>query len=254
MTSIYRPAAKTPSNQSLKFESSVVFEDTPNNRPVPIQHRTPGKRGEKASNVCAFLREGAVLLCSGGDLGLFGGELASKLQYLAVAKDSNCRLVKNVLANLLSKVLWGCAMFKRTLVAMAFASAVFPSIAFADAASVARSCASGGDCVALVNAEIAGMTGSQADKDKAIADLVVAIGNEAQSVQPETRQVMANAVDAAALQVSDAGQRARIVEIAATLRRRLDTQTAALGGDAPGTGGPDGGDGGEKNEFAGSPN
>lgn len=147
-------------------------------------------------------------------------------------------------------------MFKRSLVAVALAAAVFPAVAYADAASVAKSCASGGDCVALVNAEIAGMSGSQADKDKAIADLVVAIGNEAQSVQPETRQKMANAVDAAAQNVSDAEQRARIVEIAATLRRRLDTQTAALGDDgaAPGTGGPDADGGGERNEFAGSAN
>jgi len=141
-------------------------------------------------------------------------------------------------------------MFKRTLVAMAFASALLPSMAFADAASVAAGCASGGDCVALVNAEIASMGGSQADKDKAIADLVVAIGNQAQSVQPETRQSMANAVDAAALHVSNAEQRARIVEIAASLRRRLDTETASLGGDD----GPDGTDGGEHNEFQASNN
>lgn len=141
-------------------------------------------------------------------------------------------------------------MFKRTVVAMAFACAVLPSIAFADAASVAAGCASGSNCVALVNAEIAAMGGSQADKDKAIADLVVAIGNEAQSVTPEARQSMANAVDAAALHVSNPEQRARIVAIAASLRRILETETASLGGDD----GPDGTDGGERNEFAGSPN
>lgn len=142
-------------------------------------------------------------------------------------------------------------MFKRTLAAAIFASAVLPSMALADAASVARSCGSGGNCVALVNAEIAGMTGSQADKDKAIADLVVAIGNEAQSVSPEARQSMANAVESAGQQVSDAEQRTRILEIAASLRRRLDQQTAALGDGTAPSGGTNGG---EKSETAASAN
>ncbi|CAN7591291.1 hypothetical protein [Rhizobium sp. LjRoot254] len=175
--------------------------------------------------------------------------LSFNQQYFADAKESNCRLVKNVLRFLVMRVLWGFTMFKRTVVAMAFACAVLPSIAFASAASVAAGCASGGNCVALVNAEIAAMGGSPADKDKAIADLVVAIGNEAQSVQPETRQSMANAVDAAALQVSNPEQRARIVAIAASLRRILETETASLGGDD----GSDS-DGGERNEFAASDN
>lgn len=123
-------------------------------------------------------------------------------------------------------------MFKRSLIALAFGVALAPASAFADAASVAKGCAAGGDCVALVKAEIAGMTGSTAEKDKAIADLVIAIGNQAQSVTPETRQSMANAVDTAALSVTDAEQRARITQVAAALRRKLDTQTAAVDSDS----------------------
>jgi hypothetical protein len=121
-------------------------------------------------------------------------------------------------------------MFRSSLIALALASAMVPSFAFADAASVARGCASGGDCVALVNAEIAGLGGSQSEKDKAIADIVVALGNEAQSASPETRQNIANAVEVAAANVSDSDQRVRIVQIAATLRcgeAKSETQTAA---------------------------
>lgn len=140
-------------------------------------------------------------------------------------------------------------MFKRALAVALFASVALPSIALADAASVARACGGGGDCVALVNAEIAGMGGSQAEKDKAIADLVVAIGNEAQSVSPEARQKMANAVEAAGQQVSNAEQRARIFEIAAALRRKLDEQTAALGSDTSSDN-----TGGEKSGIAASAN
>ena len=142
-------------------------------------------------------------------------------------------------------------MFKRVLVAVALASAVFPSIASADAASVARNCASGGNCVALVNAEIANMGGSAAERNAAIADLVIALGNEGQNASPNTREQIADAVEAAARNVTDAEQRDRIVQIASTLRRRLDTQTAALGDDG-GTG-PAGNDG-EKSETAASAN
>ena len=138
-------------------------------------------------------------------------------------------------------------MFKCALGAVVLASAMIPSMTFADAASVARNCASGGDCVALVNAEIADMSGSPAARDKAIAGLVVAIGNEAQSVSPEARQSMANAVESAAQQVSDAEQRDRIIQVAAALRRRLDQQTAALDGDGADASG-------EKSEAAASAN
>jgi hypothetical protein len=68
------------------------------------------------------------------------------------------------------------------------------SLAWADPAEVARSCATGSDCTALVNQEIAGMQGTQAEKDKAVADLVVSIGTESQTADALRCQAMAAAV------------------------------------------------------------
>jgi len=132
-------------------------------------------------------------------------------------------------------------MFKRALIALAFGAALAPASAFADASSVAKGCAAGGDCVGLVSTEIAGMDQTCAVKDKAIADLVIAIGNEAQSAQPEARQKMAAAVDTAAGSVCDQAQMTRIQQVATAMRNNNDTQTAALGDNAGGnTGAGDG--------------
>jgi hypothetical protein len=129
-------------------------------------------------------------------------------------------------------------MLKRAFVALAFGAAFIPASAFADAASVAKGCAAGGDCVGLVSTEIAGLDQTCAVKDKAIADLVIAIGNEAQSAQPAVRQKMASAVDTASRSVCDTAQMTRIQQVATAMRNNNDTQTAALGDDATGnTGG-----------------
>jgi hypothetical protein len=118
-------------------------------------------------------------------------------------------------------------MLKRSITAI-FALSVLSGVAFADAASVAGGCSAGGNCVALVNAEIAGLSGSAAAKDKAIADLVVALGNASQSVTPEVRQNIAKAVAAAANAVTDPGQKLRIVQIAQAIQSGRSIQTAAV--------------------------
>jgi hypothetical protein len=125
------------------------------------------------------------------------------------------------------------------------------SIAWADPAQVSRSCAAGSDCTALVNQEIAGMQGSQAAKDKAIADLVVSIGEESQTANAESCQNMADAVRTSASSVSDAGQRARITEIAGSMCK-AQTQTASLGDNTPA--GENDNDGGERRDVKASAN
>jgi hypothetical protein len=141
-------------------------------------------------------------------------------------------------------------MLKRAFIAFALGAALVPASAFADAASVAKGCAAGGDCVGLVSTEIAGMDQTCAVKDKAIADLVIAIGNEAQSAQPAVRQKMASAVDTAARSVCDTAQMARIQQVATAMRSNNDTLTAALGDDAVGNVGA--GEGLDANERASS--
>jgi hypothetical protein len=116
------------------------------------------------------------------------------------------------------------------------------SIAWADPTQVSRSCAAGLDCTALVNQEIAGMRGTQAAKDKAVADLVVSIGQESQTANSKSCKNMADAVRASASSVSDAEQRARISEVADSMCA-AQIQTAALGDDtAAGENDNDGGD------------
>jgi hypothetical protein len=120
------------------------------------------------------------------------------------------------------------SMTKRVLLALAVSAALAPVSAFADASSVAKSCAAGGNCAALVNAEIARLGNECRVKDKGIADLVIAIGNESQRVTPEARQNMAGAVDLAAQSVCDVAQQTRIRQVAAAMRTNQNTQTAAV--------------------------
>lgn len=124
-----------------------------------------------------------------------------------------------------------------------FASA---TAVLAEPGSVARSCAAGADCVSLVNAEIAGMEGTAAEKDKAIADLVVAIGTESQTASPDRCNDMAVAVRTSASSVSGADQQTRIISVAETMCTQ-QTVTAAVGANTDD-------DGGERNESAASAN
>jgi hypothetical protein len=133
----------------------------------------------------------------------------------------------------------------KILIASAFM--LTSSIAWADPSQVTQSCRAGANCTALVNQEIAGMRGSQAEKDKAIADLVVSIGTESQTANAQTCQNMADAVRVSASSVSDAGQQARIKEIADSMCN-AQIQTAALGDDTPAE------DGGDRNEQQASSN
>jgi hypothetical protein len=121
------------------------------------------------------------------------------------------------------------------------------NVAWADPAQVSRSCAAGSNCAALVSQEIAGMQGTPAARDKAIADLVVSIGEESQTASAESCQNMADAVRASANSVSDADQQARITDIANSMCK-AQVQTAAIGDDTPSN------DGGERNEQAASSN
>ncbi len=121
-------------------------------------------------------------------------------------------------------------MMKRAMLAFAVCAALAPVSAFADASSVAKSCAAGGDCAALVSAEIAGLGDQCSVKDKGIADLVIAIGNESQRVTPAARQNMASAVDLAAQSVCNVAQQTRIRQVAAAMRTSQNTQTAAVDG------------------------
>lgn len=134
-------------------------------------------------------------------------------------------------------------MLKRVMIAAVFGATFAPLSAFADASSVAKSCAAGGDCSSLVSAEVARLGNECSVKDKGIADLVIAIGNESQRVTPEARQNMASAVDLAAQSVCDVAQRTRIGQVAAAMRRNQDTQTAALDGTDTGNGNPSGSNG-----------
>jgi hypothetical protein len=108
-------------------------------------------------------------------------------------------------------------MMKRVMIAAVFGATFAPLAAFADASSVAKSCA-----------EIARLGNECSAKDKGIADLVIAIGNESQRVTPAVRQDMASAVDLAGQSVCDVAQQTRINQVAAAMRRNQDTQTAAL--------------------------
>jgi hypothetical protein len=119
-------------------------------------------------------------------------------------------------------------MMKRVMIAAVFGATFAPLAAFADASSVAKSCAAGGNCSGLVSAEIARLGNECSAKDKGIADLVIAIGNESQRVTPAVRQDMASAVDLAGQSVCDVAQQTRINQVAAAMRRNQDTQTAAL--------------------------
>lgn len=136
---------------------------------------------------------------------------------------------------------------KRSVLCISTFLCVMAGTAFADPATVASNCAAGGDCTARVNAEIAGMQGSSADKDKAIADLVVALGQQSQTASAEACEQMAAGVRASASAVSDAGQQARILQIAGSMCTQ-QIQTAAVNDNQNG-------DGGEKSDGpSASPN
>jgi hypothetical protein len=91
------------------------------------------------------------------------------------------------------------------------------------------------------------MQGTQAEKDKAVADLVVSIGTESQTADALRCQAMAAAVRGSAGSVSDAGQQARITAVADAMCKS-QIQTAALGDDSPDE------DGGEHNDRPASSN
>ena len=134
------------------------------------------------------------------------------------------------------QVILGCAAF----------FFVAPNLALADPAYVARSCSVGSDCVAIVNSEIAGLEGSSSEKDKAIADIVVAIGQESQMADRRYCDRMAAAVRASADSVSDDVQKTRIRDIATTMCAN-QIVTSSIG-DEPNT------DGGERNDVPASAN
>ena len=112
---------------------------------------------------------------------------------------------------------------------------VMAGAAMADSASVVTSCSAGDDCVASVNAEIASMQGSSAEKDKAIADLVVVLGQQSQTASRQACEQMAAGVRASATSVSDAGQQTRIMQIADSMcTQQVVTATVNENGDDDG--------------------
>jgi hypothetical protein len=122
------------------------------------------------------------------------------------------------------------------------------TIVWADPAQVAQSCATGSNCTALVDQEIAGMQGSPEEKDKAVADLVVSIATQSQTADQKSCERMAEAVKGTSRSVSDAGQQARILDIGNTMCTP-QTTTAAIGDDSPADD-----DGGDRNDQPASSN
>jgi hypothetical protein len=146
------------------------------------------------------------------------------------------------------QILWVGSNEMRQQILIASLLLLISATAWADPAEVAQSCATGSDCTALVDQEIAGMQGSQADKDKAVADLVVSIATQSQTADRKSCENMAEAVKGTSRSVSDAGQQARILDIGNTMCT-AQTQTAAIGDDSPGEN-----DGGERNDDPASSN
>ena len=90
--------------------------------------------------------------------------------------------------------------------------------AAADAGSVAQSCKAGVDCAVVVNQELAGLTGTAAERDGKIADVVVAISELVDPGMERKRcRNLAFGVETAAAGVSDIEQRNRIIDIARKL-------------------------------------
>jgi hypothetical protein len=106
-------------------------------------------------------------------------------------------------------------------------------VALASNQSIAEKCALGGPCVDLVTSQIRTFSGTTAQIDRKIADLVVALGERAQDLTPNLRESMADGVDKAASFVSNAEQEKRIKAIAKALRRKLELATQAVGDPQP---------------------
>lgn len=94
--------------------------------------------------------------------------------------------------------------------------------------SVVAGCSGGGNCVALVQAEIAGFRGTAAQKDRAIANLVAALAGVATG---SNGKAIAGAIAFAGTQSSSNGQQQQISQIASTISSGTGlTSTAAISG------------------------
>jgi len=122
-------------------------------------------------------------------------------------------------------------VFASRFAAAAFIVSLSSGLALASNQTVAEKCASGGPCADLVAAQIVTFTGTAAQIDEKIADLVIAIGERAQDLTPNLREAMADGVDKAAAFVSDLERQKRVKAIAKALRRKLDVNTQAVGDD-----------------------
>jgi hypothetical protein len=89
MTSIYRRAAKAASNQSLKFEPSVVFGDGPDSASVLIRDEIREAHGKKQATTNVLAGKNAALQCRIAGSRVKNAVLSFLVQYFAPAKDSN---------------------------------------------------------------------------------------------------------------------------------------------------------------------
>lgn len=91
--------------------------------------------------------------------------------------------------------------------------------------SVVAGCSGGGNCVALVRAEIAGYRGTAAQKDRAIANLVAALAGAANGANGRS---IAGAIAFAGTQSSNVGQQQQISQIANTISSGATQTTTAV--------------------------
>lgn len=135
---------------------------------------------------------------------------------------------------------------RKTLLCVSTFLVATAGAALADPASVATSCLAGGDCVALVKTEISNLPEDSASRDKGVADLVVALGQQSTVATRKHCEQMAAGVRVSADSVSSVDQRTRILEIANTMCTP-QTVTASVAN------GPNS-EGGDRHETAASAN
>ncbi|MET3614408.1 hypothetical protein ABID16_002745 [Rhizobium aquaticum] len=119
-------------------------------------------------------------------------------------------------------------MFKYSVAAAVAGLALSTLPVQASTNSVVAGCSAGGNCVALVQAEIARYRGTPAQKDRAIANLVAALAGVANG---SNDKAIAGAIAFAGSQSSNSGQQQQIAQIANTVSTGApQTTTAAVAG------------------------
>lgn len=128
-------------------------------------------------------------------------------------------------------------MKKFIIAGLSITLSMFSIPTFASTQSVVKGCISGGDCLALVKAEIATFKGTPAEKDRKIAALVAALVNASTGTN---QSGIAKGIAYAGSQSANSQQRQQIASIASAVNNCLGplgsclTETASDGQQAQG--------------------